>query len=53
MALRAGVANALSAGLPLIADIDDELEMAIAAEAAWPWITRIRQGIGRRKWRDQ
>lgn len=53
MALRSGVMDALGAGLPLIADINDELEVPIAAEAAWPWITRIRQGIGRRKWRDQ
>jgi hypothetical protein len=34
--LRADVMAALVASLPIIADINDQLEMAIAAKAAWP-----------------
>jgi hypothetical protein len=47
--------NALDVGLPWTEDINDELEVAKAAEAFWPYakIARTRQGIGKRKWRTQ
>lgn len=53
--LRAGLMNALDVGLPWTEDINDELEVAKAAEAFWPYakIARTRQGIGKRKWRTQ
>ena len=55
VALRAGLMNALDVGLPWTEDINDELEVAKAAEAFWPYakIARTRQGIGKRKWRNQ
>jgi hypothetical protein len=54
VALRAGLMNALDVGLPWTEDINDELEVAKAAEAFWPYAkTRTRQGIGKRKWRTQ
>ena len=55
VALRAGLMNALDVGLPWTEDINDELEVAKAAEAFWPYakIARTRQGIGKRKWRTQ